>query len=512
MLLGVYLWNLYGLVYDSDLAILTSFAQRMQEGHKFTDMYYETNPPLSILIYMPVLWIQSLSGLEVYHAHFFYTLGLLGVSLAMSASLLWRLDFLDTGSKHALLMGYALTQVIVPSLDFGDRDHLVFLGLFPFVLGQLALLNTIPAPRALLWGVFAFGTVLILLKPHYGLIPTLMLLHRFIRGERFKVMLAPDFMALAIGVLVYAFVLYVFFLDFLSVVFPDSLHLYTSYRHPAIWSDFVAYASVLVIFTAVLGTTAISAQEKRILYFLSLMVLVLFIPYLVQGKALNYQRIPYLSLWFMTGITGAFFFLRHYVRAGIALGFAVLCIGVFMVTLRGAPPSALTHEAFRALPLSGALDTHCPENRQCRFLLLSDISDNTHRLAVYHGAFHASRFPSMWYMPSILGAERALREGGTVKMTRGALDAYKEKYISMVAQDLVRFQPDVIIVLENAPGFEGFDFIEFFSAQPEFRAEFAGYQRIDTLSFDRRVYFPGVSTALDRAPQGIYAVYRRRAE
>ena len=155
MVLGLYLWNLYGLVYDSDLAILTSFAQRMLEGHKFSEMYYETNPPLSIIIYVPVLWIQSLSGLEIYHAHFFYTLVLLGISLVLSASLLWRLDFLDVGSKHALLMGYALTQVIVPSLDFGDRDHLVLLGLFPFVLGQLVLLNTINVPRALLWGAFA---------------------------------------------------------------------------------------------------------------------------------------------------------------------------------------------------------------------------------------------------------------------------------------------------------------------------------------------------------------------
>ena len=76
VVLGLYLWNLYGLVYDADLAILTSFAQRMLEGHKFADMYYETNPPLSILIYVPVLWIQSWSGLEIYHAHFFYSLGL----------------------------------------------------------------------------------------------------------------------------------------------------------------------------------------------------------------------------------------------------------------------------------------------------------------------------------------------------------------------------------------------------------------------------------------------------
>jgi len=401
--------------------------------------------------------------------------------------------------------------VIVPSLDFGDRDHLVLLGLFPFVLGQMVLLHKINVPRTLLWGAFIFGTVLILLKPHYGLIPTLLLLHRFIKGERFKVILAPDFMALAIGVLVYVFVLYVFFFDFLSVVFPDSLRLYTGNRHPAIWFDLTVCASLLVIFIGVLSTTSITAQEKRVLYFLSVMVLALFIPYLVQGKALNYQRIPYLSLWFMTGIAGLFYFLRHYARDGVALGVAILCIGLAVMTLRGAPSSALTHEAFRSLPLSKALDTYCPKERQCRFLLLTDISDNIHRLSVYHDAFHASRFTSMWYMPSILGAEQALREGGKPKMTRGELEAYKEKYTNMVAQDMARLEPDVMIVLENALGFDGFDFIDFYEMQSEFRKAFANFERVETLSFDRRVYFPGVSTALDKNPQGHYAVYRRKS-
>ena len=509
-LLGVYLWHLYGLVYDSDLAILTSFAERLLAGHKFADMYYETNPPLSILIYVPVLWIQSISGLAVYEAHFFYTLGLLLMSAVLSAYLLWRLDILDTGSKHILLMGYVLTQVIVPSLEFGDRDHLVLMGLFPFALGQLALVYKAPVSSVLLWGAFIFGSLFILLKPHYGLIPTLLLLYRFIKYERFRVALAPDFLALAIGVLLYAFVLYVFFYDFLSVVFPDSLYLYSANRHAGIWPDFFVFGSLLVIFTAVLSTTAIGAQEKRILYFLSVMTLLLFIPYLVQGKALNYQRIPYLSLWFITGMCGVYYFLRQYARAGIALAFSVFCIGLAVVSFRGPPFSALSHEAFRSLPLSQALDIYCPQERQCRFLLLSDISDNIHRLGTYHGAFHASRFTSMWYLPAILINEMALDEGREAKFTREELEAYKSKYRTMVAQDLVRFKPDVIIALENVPGFEGFDFIEFFSGNPAFRTEFSRYDHAGTVSFDRRIYFPGMHSSLDQAPQGTYQIYTRR--
>jgi hypothetical protein len=312
-------------------------------------------------------------------------------------------------------------------------------------------------------------------------------------------------MALAIGVLVYSFVLIVFFYDFLSVVLFDSLILYTGSRNPVIWADVFIYTSFLVIFLPVLKTAQIlSDRDKRIINFLALMTILLFIPYLVQGKAINYQRIPYLSLWFITGMAASFFLLRHYVRAHIALAFVILCSIVVVGHLRGTPKESLTHEEFTSLPLSQAMERYCPQERRCSFLLLTDTADNIHRLSVYHDAFHASRFTSMWYLPQLIIPEPYRR------LSIEDIARYTEKYTAMVADDMVRFQPDVMIVLQDLMGYTGFDFIDFYAAHPIFRAELSNYERVETLSFDRRIYFPGVTTDLDKAPQGVYAVYVRK--
>ncbi len=73
----------------------------------------------------------------------------------------------------AALAGIAGTEAFLA--DFGQRDQLVALSMLPFVLGQVILTRRIDCPRALLAAVFAVGAVLVLLKPHNGLLPVVFL-------------------------------------------------------------------------------------------------------------------------------------------------------------------------------------------------------------------------------------------------------------------------------------------------------------------------------------------------
>src|SRR5690606_32184496 len=116
---------------------------------------------------------------------------------------------------------------VLSSVYFGERDQILGIALFPFVMIQLGLTFSWPRPRpAVFWSVVIFGAVLILLKPHFGLLPTILLLHRAILQRRLALWKDPDFIALVTATSCYILFLLVFFSDYLTIILPDVLRLY----------------------------------------------------------------------------------------------------------------------------------------------------------------------------------------------------------------------------------------------------------------------------------------------
>ena len=71
------------------------------------------------------------------------------------------------------------------SYFFAERDAFVVWGLLPFLLAQLALLRRASRCRAgLAWPVLAIGAACILIKPHYLLLPGLMIGWRWLKRRR----------------------------------------------------------------------------------------------------------------------------------------------------------------------------------------------------------------------------------------------------------------------------------------------------------------------------------------
>lgn len=492
--LGIYLWALSGKVYDPDLAILTSFAQRILNGGSMSAMAYDPNPPLSFIVYMPVLWIKGLTGMAIYNANFIYSLVLLAASFVLSAALLKRFE-LEPAAFHTLLGLYLITQVMVPALDFGDRDHVIMLGLIPFLLAQLAIWKKIELSKTLLYSALAFGTIAVLMKPHYGLLPTVFIVWRFFARDKMDVLRQPDFLALAGGVIAYLGILLIAFPDYLFTVLPDSIGLYAGERNITIWKDLLIYGVLIVVYVAVLDTVkSVDGKNKKILTFLFLITVLLYIPYAVQGKALDYHRIPFLSAFYMTVFWGVFCLLKSKYADKIALSITMVLALTTLYGLRGFPPNALTHQGYKDMPFAVALDKYCDD--PCSYLMLTDNSDHTLRLGVYENGFHASRFTSMWFLPA------AIKE---------TLSPSKEQfYLSMLGQDMERFHPDTVIVLKNLPGYDGFDFIKYFERDSSFLGQWKNYELAGTLSLDRTIYYPGYTTAMNGHGASFFEIYKRQ--
>lgn len=496
------------LVYDSDLAILSGFAARMLEGHKFSEMYYETNPPLSIIIYAPVVLLQSISGWPVYLVNLGYTLFWVLASFAASAVLLQHIKGIETGyARHLLLAGFILTQIGIPSHEFGDRDHLAVLGLIPFTLLQILILQDQKPQFWTKYGVLIFGTIAILIKPHYGLVPALMIAYRFFRKDGFAVIKGADFIALASGVMVYAAIVIIVFNDYVSVVLADSITLYASQRNPELWKDVLVYGILLIVMMAMVDILKFDKSAARLVYMTGIITAALFIPYIVQGKGLVYHRIPFWSFWHITLMLCLFFGLRRIIQPKAAFLIAVVACITLIALTRMPVSGVLTHDDFRRLPLSNVLEENCPA--PCSFLLLDDNASNMHRLAAYHEAFHASRFTSMWFLPELIKFEDPNTMMGRSSLDEQDYARLKAKYSIMVGEDLKRMKPAVIIVLETMEAYPDFDMIGFFKNDPVFASEFETHYIFDRkISFDRKIYFPEMTQ--DRNLPATYSIYLRQ--
>lgn len=506
--LGAYLSVLSQFYFKTDIAILTHFAERMLSGAAMSDAYYEVNPPMSMIIYTPVVWMKNLLNLPMYTAHIVYVQILMLISLGMTWGLLRRLPLPEIKQKYFIFGLLVIGLIMVPNFSFGDREHIIMLGLIPFVLVQAALHLRADVPKTLSIPALIFGTIGVLVKPHYGLIPTVLMLWRFWSHKDCRFYKAPDFWALTLGVITYGGILITLFPDYLNVIMPDVIALYLPHTNPYVLQEMFVFGFVTLCIGVTALTFDIHREQKTIIKWLMVVTFLLFVPYLVQGKGFDYHRIPWmLSFSALIGVIAYSLIGKQANNVVTSIIATVLVIGILWA-LRPLPFERPSHTQFRSLPLSQLIEKECP--KPCSFLLLNDTSELIHQLVIYHDATHASRFTSMWYMLPLIQHEKSLREGEDGVLPDEEYKALKAKYTDMVAQDLLDYQPDIIIELETLRvGDPEFDFIDFYRSNPQFEDAFAAYEHTQTLRFNPLVYFAGLNTKYNSRDQIEFSIYKK---
>ena len=217
---------LFQIRIGADVAWLTQAAEHFLRGQSMVEYFFETNPPLSVLIYLPVALLKQL-GLSSWTALNIFVLTLTVFSFFSSR---YFLRFWDIPPiiKSLFLLGFFFVVTCLSSFDYGQRDHMLAIMLLPFVLGQLSITfgHKPNSPFRLL--TFILVSPFILIKPHYGLIPTAVLVHRLIKTRSLKLVLDSDFIVLALATLSYIAVVLLVFPDFVSVILPAAMDLYAS--------------------------------------------------------------------------------------------------------------------------------------------------------------------------------------------------------------------------------------------------------------------------------------------
>ncbi len=468
---------------------MTLCAGRYVNGQSSTQGFFHEELPLATLVHIPAYLLSHYAGMPFAPAIFWTTCLYLFISCVAVFLLARRLLPDDEPFVFALIAALAGTTPLLA--EFGERDQMIVMGLLPFVLGQLILTLRIECPKRLLLPVFAVGAILVLLKPHHGLLPVLLIIHRAWKQKRWSVVKDMDFLALTIATAGYAAVIWLFFNDWATQVLPDAVKLYLgAYTDMKIVMTYAAglafaYGVILILYNMLDDGDERRRKVMNLMIFAAFMSIV---PWIAQMKDFLYHLVPaFVFGWIAAGYL-LFIALQRVLprQAAICLALAALAAAGYASNPRNThttPSAYATAAEMEAQPLTKLVKTCAP---RCSFVVFTVGMPVNAMTSYYAGADVGWRFPDFWFLPELVHKKNEIDEGKRTNLTKEEYKRLVLKYADLVRDDLDKRKPEIVVTCP-----EEFDYLGFLSVDPKFAATWANYHRDGTVPIDYAPYYPG---------------------
>ncbi|MBW7961163.1 hypothetical protein HYH07_02305 [Bradyrhizobium sp. BR 10261] len=216
------------LVLNADLGWLLTVNEMILAGQKLGADLFESNPPLSVYMYMPAAWLGRSTGVAPELVVIFLVIVEIVVALVVieSANVAAKLE---AGERSVFLRSFAFLLALLPGAVFGQREHIAVVALTPFVaVAALRWRGLCPGRAAAVAGLGAGLAMSI--KPFFALVVGLPIIANVVRQRSLRPLLIPEALSAAIVVIGYAVVVATVFDEYLSVYAPMVAEAYLPVR------------------------------------------------------------------------------------------------------------------------------------------------------------------------------------------------------------------------------------------------------------------------------------------
>jgi hypothetical protein len=445
-----------------DIAWFYYVARGVLHGGTLYRDYIEPNAPLASLTLMPVVWLNAAFDVSPPWGVRIYFTAVCSVVLLLCLPLFRALGLSRTQQLWGLI-SLTLVCIFLPKANFGQREHLLFMLLLPYMLAAAAACLG-AAPGAALGAVVGvLAAMAVFIKPPFLVVPVLLELFVVVRTRRLP-WRRPEIWSFAAMMAALIAVTAVFFPLYAATVVPWAVALYGGYDKPV---NVVAYTAVYGAL-ALGGWFACKPGNNAALRTLRDVVMVAFIgallAFVAQGKGWFYQAYPAsaFAVLLVAGALGSAFLLRPMsllsdAGRGVVTGISALLVLFYMVY-------GATKVAERTLdPAVVAQIARAPGP----FVVFSASVDPGFPLALTENRVWASRYPCLIMLPGILQAER-----------KGGVSRWEAPFRATLVADLVRYRPSVVVVSEKGGQAlpEDFSVLLWLSKDPKFLAQLADYR------------------------------------
>lgn len=479
--------------FNHDNAVHIHAARTILENGSLYRHFFETNPPLfPWLTLLPTL-AGDVSGVSVF---FFYRAMIYLV--AAGALVLVALDLKRLGvtsarsGMTAILLFWAALLIGLQNYDFGQRDHLIAVLVFPFTINLAVRLQStqtgrLTVPVALL---LAIG---IAIKPQFIFIwmlgeSAVMLRHRSMRS----VISLPNLLVVLLGGSYIAAVL-VLEPAYFSDIMPLLRQTYGTFKNPLsqstvfIWLSFTLLQ--LIVLRALSGGRDPSVRTASLALATACLVTAQggFLGYLVQAH-FPYQLWPFIILS-CASLAALLLPMVSEVRStrAVRAAVAVSFLGVIAATPSWVWPQTIavarghtTMQQVRAKQFPALQSRIDLINRYAAgdsFYVFSTNVSAVFPVALYADAEWSHRYHTLWPLPALAISEISLSSTETQ-------DAAIELVVKQVTEDFANNSPALVLVdVSETKSFfpvvkgknHSFDYLDFFQRSDAFHTLFSAY-------------------------------------
>jgi len=151
---------------ERDVIYLTNAAHLLLNGGTYSHDFFETNPPMILFLYIPALFIAKLTALNLIDSIRLYFMLLTLISIGLCYHFLKKL-FNEPIYIRSLLTAIAFVLLILPSSQFGQREHLLMILVLPYLFVSMLRLQN----KSIHWGLAILIGLLaglgFSIKPHF---------------------------------------------------------------------------------------------------------------------------------------------------------------------------------------------------------------------------------------------------------------------------------------------------------------------------------------------------------
>ena len=215
--------------HNTDNAWLFTVGEKLLAGAiPYVDVI-ETNPPASIMLYLPAVLFAQALHISAEIACIVLTLAGVAGALQLTSRILRKGGLIGAGETGFLWLGGAVTLMLLPGSCFAEREHIAAATALP-VLALIAIRMAGAKPtllQVLIAGLLAGLTVAI--KPHFALALVLPFGFALARTRNWRLVLAPEIWIAALLVGAYVATVFLVFPRYLDIL-PGLVNAYVPVR------------------------------------------------------------------------------------------------------------------------------------------------------------------------------------------------------------------------------------------------------------------------------------------
>ncbi|GAB4357708.1 MAG: hypothetical protein Kow0026_18130 [Oricola sp.] len=299
-ILAISVWHLCFVAgTQPDVSWLLTVCDKMLAGERLYVDVWETNPPFSVYLYMPMAWLGHVTPVSAeawtLAATYAWVLcfGALALSMARSLGLATAFDGL------VLVPAGMYVLVLLAPNAFSQREHFALAGALPMlVMAAWRMERRAAGPVRARWIVLAGlgAAVTMMVKPHYALAFLLPYLLAAWRARSPRVLVAPEVLVAAAVVIAYAAFVWTVHREYLTDVVPVLLDVYTTRESLRTLVLLAGWSQLLL--AAVLAVVVVFAPRRNfsLVWSLASGAAGFYGAFLVLGKGWHYHALPAISL------------------------------------------------------------------------------------------------------------------------------------------------------------------------------------------------------------------------